>query len=171
MTRARVWSTTSDTAVSYPPRAPRDQQRRMAVESPFAEPHGHVVTVPLPRSGVRVDPRRDEPSVGLGGLARQHEPVAHVADGADERLVLRPELRAQPSDVDVDGPGAAEVVVAPDLLEQLLAGEDAARVLGQELEELELLEREVERSPADLRRVRRLVDDHLTGPDDVRLGV
>ncbi len=52
--------------------------------------------------------------------------------------------------MDVDGAGAAEVVVAPHLLEQLLAGEDPAGVLGEELEELELLERQVERGPLTL---------------------
>src|SRR5689334_18805414 len=43
--------------------------------------------------------------------------------------------------------------------------------MGEELEQLELLEREVERAAADLRRVGRLVDDDLAGADDVGLGV
>ena len=98
---------------------------------------------------------------------RQHEPVADVADGADQRLVLRPELGAQPPDVDVDGAGAAEVVVAPDLLQQLVAGEDPAGVLGEVLEQLELLERQVERALPDLGGVRRVVDHDLAGPDHV----
>ena len=102
---------------------------------------------------------------------RDHEAVAHVADRADQRLVLRAELGPQPADVHVDRAGAAEVVVAPDLLEQLLAAEDAAGVLGEVLEELELLERQVERTPADLGGVRRVVDDHLAGADHVGLGV
>ena len=75
----------------------------------------------------------------------RHEPVADVAHGADQRLVLGAELGPQPPDVDVDRAGAAEVVVAPDLLQQLRPGEDPARVLGEELEQLELLEGEVER--------------------------
>src|SRR5690242_9052331 len=61
----------------------------------------------------------------------RHEPVADVAHGADPGLVLGAEHRAQPPDVDVDRTRAAEVVVAPDLLEQLRPGEDPARVLGQ----------------------------------------
>ena len=71
----------------------------------------------------------------------------------------------------VDRPGAAEVVVAPDLLQQLVAGEDPTGMLGEVLEELELLEGEVEHAAADLRGVRRLVDDHLAGANDVRVGV
>ena len=46
----------------------------------------------------------------------------------------------------IDRPGAAEVVVAPDLLEQLRPGEHPARVLGQELQQLEFLEGQVEAS-------------------------
>src|SRR5688572_9049081 len=71
----------------------------------------------------------------VGELAagrRDHELVADLAHRADHRLVLRAELGAQPPDVYVDRPGAAEVVVAPDLAQQLVAGEDPARVLSQE---------------------------------------
>src|SRR5436190_16183142 len=82
------------------------------------------------------------------GLDR-HEPVADVAHGADQGLVLGAELGAQPPDVDVDRAGAAEVVVTPDLLQQLRTGKDPARMLGEELEQLELLEGEVERAAAE----------------------
>ena len=44
---------------------------------------------------------------------------------------------AQPVDVDVDRAGLARVVVAPDLLEELVAGEDLARVTDEEREQLE----------------------------------
>ena len=64
--------------------------------------------------------------------------------------MLGAELGPQPAHVDVDRAGATEVVVAPDLLEQLRAGEDPARVLREELEQLELLEREVEGATVDL---------------------
>src|SRR4051812_35214898 len=97
--------------------------------------------------------------------AGRHEPVPDVADRSDERLVLDAELGTQPPDVDVDGPGAAEVVVAPDLLQQLRPGEDPPRVLGQELEELELLVREVQDPAPDPRRVRHLVDNDVAGAD------
>ena len=65
----------------------------------------------------------------------------------------------------VDRPGAAEVVVAPDLAQKLVAGEDPARVLRQELEQLELLVGEVERPALELGGVRVGVDVELTGPD------
>src|SRR4051794_5997982 len=89
------------------------------------------------------------PGRGRGALSllrrRYDEPVAHVPHGADQLLVLGTELGAEPPHVHVDGPGATEVVVAPDLLEQLFAAEDPAGVLREVLEELELLEGEVER--------------------------
>jgi hypothetical protein len=49
--------------------------------------------------------------------------------------------------VHVDRAGAAEVVVAPHLAEQLLAREHPGRVRREEAQQLELLEREVERAP------------------------
>ncbi len=126
------------------------------------------VRVEHPAHQVRRDSalRRSEASCAVSASAvlssgGQHEPVADVADGADQRLVLGAELGAQAAHVHVDGAGAAEVVVAPDLLQQLLAAEDPARVLGEELEELELLEGQVERAAADLRGVRRVVDHDL----------
>ena len=82
-------------------------------------------------------------------------------------LVLGAELGAEAADVDVDGAGAAEVVVAPDLLEQLLAAEDAARVLGEVLQELELLVGQVEGAAADAGGVGGVVDDDLAAVDHV----
>ena len=55
------------------------------------------------------------------------------------------QLGAQPADVDVDGAGVAGVAVAPDPGEQLLAGEHAAGAGGQELQQLELLARQLQR--------------------------
>src|SRR3546814_20791026 len=54
-------------------------------------------------------------------------------------------FRSQPSDVDVDRAGPAVVLVAPAPGQQRLAGEDLARVAGQELEELVLHVGEVDR--------------------------
>src|SRR4051812_11276659 len=99
---------------------------------------------------------------GIGDLLV--ELVAHVPDGADQRLVLGAELGPQPPHVDVDRAGAAEVVVAPDLLQQLGPGEDPARVLGEVLQELELLERQVERLALEPAGVGALVDRQLAGP-------
>src|SRR5437763_12264346 len=77
------------------------------------------------------------------------------------------ELCAQPAYEHIDGAGAAVVVVAPDLLQQLRPREDAAGVLGEVLQQLELLERQVEHVAAQLRGVRRLVDAEVAGTDDV----
>src|SRR5439155_9905304 len=94
------------------------------------------------------------PSVGT----RHHEPVADVAHGPDRGLVLGTQLGPQPADVDVDRARAAVVVVAPDLLQQLGAGEDPAGVLREELDQLELLEGQVEHPATHLRGVGGLVD-------------
>jgi hypothetical protein len=45
--------------------------------------------------------------------------------------------------MNVDGASAAEVVVTPDLLEKLGPGEYPARMLSQELQQLEFLEGQV----------------------------
>src|SRR3954452_4724577 len=97
------------------------------------------------------------------------EAVADVAHGTDQALEVA-ELGAQPPHVHVDGAGAAEVVVAPHLREQLLPGEDPGRVRGEEAQQLELLEGEVEGTALHLRRVARLVDDD-TGGLDLRGGL
>src|SRR5262249_8061535 len=99
---------------------------------------------------------------GLHRAAGPHELVTDVAYGADQLLVLGAELGPQAPDVYVDGPRAAEEVVAPDLLQQLRPGEHPARVLRKVLEQLELLVGEVERAAAQAGRVGRLVDDELT---------
>src|SRR5690348_5892327 len=80
-------------------------------------------------------------------LAR-HGPVADVAHAAYQGFVFGAKLGPQPPDVDVDRARAAEVVVAPDLLQQLGAGEDPAGMLGEELEQLEFLDGEVEDAAA-----------------------
>src|SRR5215203_690160 len=98
------------------------------------------------------------------------ELVTDVADGADQRLVLGAELGPQPADVDVDRARATEVVVAPDLLQQLRAGEHPAGVLRQVLQQLELLVREVEGTAAQLGGVAVLVDDELAGLGDAAVG-
>src|ERR1700722_3637808 len=98
------------------------------------------------------------------------EPVADVPHGADERLVLGAELGPQPPDVDVHRPGAAEVVIAPDLLQEVRPGEYPAGVLREELQQLELLEGEVEHPAAQPRRVGGLVDGQVAGPDLVGRG-
>src|SRR5688572_21412047 len=83
-------------------------------------------------------------ALGVYGLRRSHalrwrvKAVTNIADGADELLVLGPELGAQATHVHVNGARAAVVVKAPDFLQQLVTRVDAAGVLHEVLEELEL---------------------------------
>src|SRR3984885_7023042 len=105
----------------------------------------------------------------VGALGRD-EPVAHVAYRPDQRLVLGPELCPEPSYVHVHRAGAAEVVVAPDLLEQVGPGEYPSGVLGQELQQLEFLERQVEGAGPERGRVGGLIDSQVAGPDLIRGG-
>src|SRR5262249_58329478 len=104
------------------------------------------------------------PATALPGR-RHDELVADLAYGADHRLVLGAQLGAQPPHVDVDRAGAAEVVVPPDLAQHLVAGEHPARVLGEELEQLELLVREVKRPALEPGGIGLLVDGELADPD------
>src|SRR4029079_19203015 len=73
--------------------------------------------------------------------ARAAEYVADAANRVDEGRVRRVGLDAgtQPVDVDIDGARLAAVVVAPHVLEQLVASEDLAWVTDQEGEQLERL--------------------------------
>src|SRR5918994_7882699 len=73
---------------------------------------------------------------------RSAGPTEHVADAADrvdERRVRRIalDLAAEPVDMDIDCARLAGVVVPPDALEQLVAGEDLPGMADEEGEELE----------------------------------
>ena len=81
---------------------------------------------------------------GPGGRARRRgqagrRNVPNAAHRVDVRGMagVRLDLRAQPVDVDVDRPGLAAVVVAPHMLEQLVASGDLTRVPDEERERLE----------------------------------
>src|SRR5512134_332923 len=64
--------------------------------------------------------------------------AAHRMDEARRRRVLLDEA-PEPVDMDVHGPALAGVVIAPDALEELVAGEDLAGVTEEEGEQLERL--------------------------------
>src|SRR6476620_6828770 len=66
------------------------------------------------------------------------EHVPHATDRVDEprRARVGFDLAAKPVDVDVDRPRLAGVVVAPDALQQLVAGEDLAGMTDQEGEQV-----------------------------------
>ena len=70
--------------------------------------------------------------------------VADAAHGHDDlgALGVVLDLGAQPLDVDVDEAGVTGVAVAPDLLEQHLAGEDLPRLARQGDEQVELERRQ-----------------------------
>jgi hypothetical protein len=65
---------------------------------------------------------------------RQHEAVAHVADGADQRLVVGAELGAQSSYVDVDRAGKIVARTGADTVPGASALEDAETESESELE-------------------------------------
>ena len=67
-------------------------------------------------------------------------------------------LRPQPLDVHVERLGVAEVVRAPDAVDEHVAGEHAARVRHEQLEQLELLERQRDRVAAHVHLVARRVE-------------
>jgi uncharacterized protein YhaN len=65
--------------------------------------------------------------------------------------VFGAELAAEVADVDVDDVGAGVEVKAPDVAEDLLAGEDLARVAEEQLGEGKLASAEVDEAVADVR--------------------
>jgi len=77
------------------------------------------------------------------------EAVADRPHGVDQSGALLAELGAQAPDVDVDGARAAVVLVAPHPRQQHLAREHLAGVLGEELQQLVLHVREIERTSGD----------------------
>src|SRR4051812_5985552 len=82
-----------------------------------------------------LDRRRLEPAIRPSVL----DHVAGAPFGVQEpRLAARLELAAQVGDEDVDRVGRRGRVVAPDLVEEPLAGDDEPVVSHQELEQLEL---------------------------------
>src|SRR3990172_2031582 len=87
--------------------------------------------------------------------------VAYPPDGLDKGVTEGFDLAAEAADVDVYGAGAAEVVVAPDPVEDGLPVEGLAPVLGQEAQELELLVGQVYLPPGHEDLVVGQVHDHV----------
>src|SRR5579875_3511703 len=85
-----------------------------------------------------------EASAGRSARARDLEAVADAAHGGDERRPrgVRLDLRAQALHVDVERLRVADVVEAPDAVDQAVARHHPARVEEEVLEQLELLEGE-----------------------------
>ena len=91
--------------------------------------------------------------------------IAHVADRADQRFVLRSEFGAQPSYVHVDRAGATEEVVSPYLVQQLRAGEHSTGVLRQVLQQLELFVGQVKWASTQSGGIGALVDHEFAEAD------
>ena len=102
-------------------------------------------------------------------LFRRIETIADVAHGADEMLVLAAQLGAQTTDMHVHSAGAAVIVVAPHLLQQLRTREHAARMLHQILEQLELLVRQVDRMAVQTGRIAIRIHHQIAGTDQTIL--
>ena len=97
-------------------------------------------------------------TVGVANrVSAPRELIAHPVDREDELRVSRGglDLLAQPRDVDVDGPRRRHRVVAPDLVEQFLAGERRAAVLDEVAQQLKFARRELERRAALVTSARR----------------
>src|SRR6266516_4686782 len=114
------------------------------------------------RAGAR-DRRRARSEVEPSCGTWRGERIAHAAHGPEVVVAAdRAQLRAQPADVDVHRPSVADVVVAPDPRQQLVTGEDAARMVGEVRKELEFLGSDVHRAAGDAQLMPIAVD--LDGP-------
>src|SRR5262245_10508835 len=81
-------------------------------------------------------------SLGADRIPRGCDLVPHPPHGDDRRGI--PEFAPDLPDMDVDGPGVPGERVAPDPLEQLIAGEDDATMVEELPEQVELLRRQLD---------------------------
>src|ERR1700751_67010 len=100
------------------------------------------------------------------------EPETDAADGVQVPGVggVVAELLAKTADVYVQGLGRTEPVDVPDLVDQPLAGDHAARVAHQQCQQIELLARELERLAVERRGPSRRVELDRADPDRVAAG-
>src|SRR5437879_3365188 len=87
------------------------------------------------RSGVSPLGRSSIPSI---------DPISDAAHRDDLERGAAGELLAQPAHVDVDGLGVADIVVAPDLLQQVATRVHPSRVGEEEGEKVELARRQLD---------------------------
>jgi hypothetical protein len=69
--------------------------------------------------------------LGLFLSRRNDKPIANIPNRANQSLVLGAEFCPQPPHVNINGSGPAEVVVTPNLLQQLRPGEYSTGMLRQ----------------------------------------
>src|SRR5262245_47417475 len=100
-------------------------------------------------------------------LRHRLEPVANPVPGLDERMARRPsvDLVAEAAHEDVDRPVAVRLPPAPDLLQQLVAGDHAAALQGELIEEPELRRRQLGALTVDERLYLARVDPQLLDVD------
>src|SRR6185503_15659940 len=141
---ASVWAMSAralDVASAWRPRSTTNIVAPIASHSATAssakEPTIRPVRLPGIGGSVGCRWRRDDLAHG------RDQPVADAADGLD-RWPVGAELPADLADMDVDRPGLAGEVRAPDVLEEHVAGQDDARIAGERRQEIELAGPEAE---------------------------
>src|SRR4051794_5411145 len=98
---------------------------------------------------------------------RSSQPVPDAPHGGERQGVA--ELLAELANMDVDGALVAVPPLAPDAVEDLLAGKSKAGVVGQEPEQVELARGEGDDIAADARLAPSSVDLHPAGQHDIGL--
>src|SRR4029077_9602427 len=109
-------------------------------ETPFVTPRSIDVYIRRLRKKIERDPRHPEYLKTLRGIGYRFEVIA---DTTERFQILRVagiafNLFAQAADVDIDGARGDEGSLLPDGIEELIAGEDAAAMRGQILEQAKL---------------------------------
>src|SRR5262249_55304039 len=86
-------------------------------------------------------------------LRRRFQPIPDAVAGLDERVPWRTagDLVAQAADEDVDGPVAMRLAPAPELLEELVARDDATALERELVQEAELRRRQLSALAVDVR--------------------
>ena len=84
------------------------------------------------------------------GFGRGKKFVANVPDGFNITTSVALDFGTKTSDVDINGPGAAIIIVSPHLIEQHFTGERLARMRRKEFEQLKFFVGQVDRLAADM---------------------
>jgi acetyl-CoA C-acetyltransferase len=102
-------------------------------------------------------------------VVRTAQQVADSAAGVDERHAEPVELAPQVADVRLHDLGPARLLPAPDLPQQLLAGQHAVLVAHQERQQPELGRRQLHRRAGPVHGPARLVEHQVTAAEHARL--
>src|SRR4051812_38361054 len=146
-TTARTWAAWARGRSTSPPRPSAPATRTWSTPpTPSSTPAAACRTSTSPHAAAGRGPPRPAPRAGS-----RLELVAEAANRDDvaRRGRLGFHLGAQPLHVDVQSLGVADVIGTPDTVDELAAGEHPARIAQQQLEQLELLQRQLHRRPVD----------------------